>query len=387
VSLSGKRVLLTGATGLIGNRLVEVLGRTPNVEIRALVHQFMNASRIARFPVAMFGGSLMDRDAVAAAMDGSDVVFHLAFGARGSDEERWQATVEGTRIVCEEALRQSVKRLVYTSTFSVYGQTADGDLTESADRKKSGDVYADSKLEAERLVLDYSRKRALPAIVLQPTIVYGPFSFWSRFPIQQLTQGIVVLPGGGHGLCNAVYVDDVVNALMLAATVGGQEGEDFLISGEEPCIWGDYYNGYAQMLPEGELDSGEADEKIAKMAKRSLKGRHGFMKLAGRAIRSQRVRRELQALPLVGAAYRGLKHAVPNATWNRWRDYLSAPSNGGDGTRRRLYPMPQHLGLLQSKTSVRIDKAVERLGYHPRTNLTMGLQKTEQWARWYGLVT
>lgn len=387
MSLAGKQVLVTGATGFIGNRLVEALGGMPGVGIRALVHQFMNASRIARFPVAMFGGSVLDHEAVSAAMEGVDVVFHLAYGARGSTAERRRNTVDGTRVVCEEVLRRGVKRLVYTSTFSVYGATADGDLSERAPRKRSGDVYADSKLAAENLVLDYSHRRELPAVILQPTVVYGPFSYWSRWPIDQLKDGTVVLPDTGNGFCNAVYVDDVVDALLLAAEVPGVEGEVFLISGEKPCTWLEYYRGYAGMLGRGGIDFEPADQMPTRTAA-TPGSASAILALLRRARKSARLRHEALSIPAVHAAYRGIKKALPTRTWARLHRLFTdrAASVAQATARPRCYPTRPHLALFRSKTHVRIDQAVEKLGYRSRTSLVTGLAKTAQWARWFGLL-
>ena len=379
-------MLITGATGFIGNRLVEMLGQSPNTEVRALVHQFMNASRIARFPIKMFGGSLLDRDAVAAAMNDVHVVFHLAYGTHGTAEERRRTTIEGTRIVCEEALRVGVQRFVYTSTFSVYGQEVEGDLTKSAVRQMSGDAYADSKLETETLVLEFCRTKGLPAVILQPTIVYGPFSFWSRWPIEQLTKGIVVLPDQGHGFCNAVYVDDVVNALLLAGSVRGQEGEVFLISGEKPSDWNTYYRAYASMLSDVRLEF-EPSKQIARVLHQSRDRPASVSRLLGRAFRSPRVRRELRALPLVDATYRVVRRITPQSIWEKKMSSHEADSGTRPETaQRRLYPLPSHIALFQSGAHVQIDKAVEKLGYRPQTDLRTGLGKTELWARWFGLV-
>ena len=77
--------------------------------------------------------------------------------------------------------------------------------------------------------------------VLQPTVVYGPFGVtWTVRPLEQLQDGGLLLINGGTGVCNAVYVDDVVDAMVRASTAPSAHGEAFLISGADAAaarIW------------------------------------------------------------------------------------------------------------------------------------------------------
>src|SRR5436305_15155746 len=111
----------------------------------------------------------------------------------------------------------------------VYGQTTDGDLDETAPRRRFGNAYSDSKLEAEQIALS----SGLPVAVLQPTAVYGPYGgVWTEAVIRALKAGRQILVNGGDGLGNAVYVDDLVSAMLLAAVKVGVVREPFLISAE-----------------------------------------------------------------------------------------------------------------------------------------------------------
>ena len=89
----------------------------------------------------------------------------------------------------------------------------------------------------------------MPVAVVQPTVVYGPFSLpWTIGPLGALKSSRVVLANGGDGMCNAVYVDDVVAALLLAASRPEAVGQVFLISAESPITWKDFYAAYEDML-------------------------------------------------------------------------------------------------------------------------------------------
>src|SRR6185503_3635447 len=100
-------------------------------------------------------GDIASPDAVDQAVAGCDVVFHCAYDGRVDETARRAATAASTRHVLDAALRHHVKRVVFVSTISVYGDTPDGDLDESAPRRYSGAAYNDSKLDAETLALEY----------------------------------------------------------------------------------------------------------------------------------------------------------------------------------------------------------------------------------------
>jgi nucleoside-diphosphate-sugar epimerase len=92
--------------------------------------------------------------------------------------------------------------------------------------------------------------RGLAVVVIQPTVIYGPHGpRWTVSALERLAREPGLLPSGaGHGICNAVYVDDVVSALLLAAAVPGAAGGRFIVSGPAPVSWGDFYDRYRDML-------------------------------------------------------------------------------------------------------------------------------------------
>lgn len=217
--LGGKRALVTGGSGFIGGRLVEALVRKHDVQVRALVRNFMKAPRLARYEVEMVAGDASVEADVVRAAEGCDVIFHCAYGNSGDQEAQRQGTLGSTRYVLDAALKNGA-RVVNVSTVAVYGATADGDLTEESPRPGGGDVYSDSKLEAEQLCKQYAQQHGLAASTVQPTVVYGPFGpAWTLRILGDLDNWRVILVDDGQGLCNAVYVDDVVQAMLLASTL------------------------------------------------------------------------------------------------------------------------------------------------------------------------
>ncbi|HET9228215.1 MAG TPA: NAD(P)-dependent oxidoreductase [Thermoanaerobaculia bacterium] len=386
------KVLVTGASGFIGGRLVERLVLHHGADVRVLVRNPASAARLARFPLDFQLGDVTNTADLEKAVQGRDLVFHCAYGTTGSQKRRAWVNRIGTERTLEAAHRAGVKRVVYLSTLMVYGQTADGDLDETAARRRFGNAYSDSKLDAEKVALQYSSSGRVPVTVLQPTAVYGPFGgVWTVQPLAALKTGRMILVNGGDGLANAVYVDDLVTAMLLAAEKDAAVGEAFLISGPEAVTWKELYGRFARMLGEGERTvSMTADEALAHYKRhqketsrlhqeflRTFKGDRGFR---DRLMAT----RELMALRELASS------VLPEGLQDRIKGKMSGgggrpapPSDKG----LPIHPLtPQMIGFFAAKTRVRIDKARRLLGYEPAFSLERGMELTEQWARWANLL-
>jgi nucleoside-diphosphate-sugar epimerase len=387
---SGKTVLVTGGTGFIGGRLVEKLVLEHRARVRVLVRNFAHAARIARLPIEMLPGDLGDAAAVRAAARGCEVVFHCAYDFAAAKDHQRHVAIESTRNVGEAALEFGLARMVHVSTFSVYAPMPNTDLTEDSPWPKCKDSYVLAKREAERLVRQLRRTQSLPVVIVQPTLVYGPFSpHWTVAPIQRLTTGLVPLLNHGDGYCNAVYVDDVVDAMILAAICPGIDGETFLISGEKPVTWKDFYGAFENRL--GICGTVEVvEEELIKTIK-ARRGQHGTLPQLLNLVRHPEVLSQLVTLPIVQNPLKILKNHLSDKSWESLKSRVLRDDSRNHQQRERPskslhIPDEMLLALYTTQTRVRIDKAKKRLGYTPEFDFERGMDLTARFIRWANLV-
>jgi nucleoside-diphosphate-sugar epimerase len=255
VSYANKKVLVTGATGFIGGRLAERLVFEHGGEVRALVRDWRKAVWLSRLPVTIVEGDVTDRPSLDRAMAGCDVVFHCV-GVGGNETTCRAVNVQGTANVLEAALTAGVKQVVYLSSHAVLGPNPPANAGDHTPMVRTGSAYGDSKVDAEEVVAAFTARHTLPVVILRPTFVWGPRSEWfTVYPIQQIKGRAWQLVNRGRGTCHAVYVDNLVTAMLLAGEKPQAAGEAFLITDDQPWTWGDFFLSYARMLGKRSLPS------------------------------------------------------------------------------------------------------------------------------------
>lgn len=401
MSLRDKIILVTGASGFIGGRLVEKLILQHGARVRALVRNYRTAINLGRFDLDLVCADITDRDAVCKAAEGCDVVFHCAYGSSGTNEEQRAATVEGTQNICDAARSAGVSRLVYLSTLSVYGDLTGATLHETAARQRTGDLYTDTKIDAEEIVVKANLEHGLPTVILQPTVVYGPFGgWWTAGQIGLMKSGQLALPKGVEGICNAVYVDDVVDACIKSAGHPDAVGETFLVSGPEPVTWTEYYGKLDSMLDCGSIVHLSASEmeqhQSASKEPRTLIG-WSFQALLGRPDIIQRIIDSWFGLPyktVVRLAPKGMidgatkKTLLADQTGSTKRQTALDSENPVVSEDERPVIVPNAAGMRQltSTTRVSIQKLRTVLSFEPQFGLDRGMRLTGLWAKWAGLL-
>jgi nucleoside-diphosphate-sugar epimerase len=211
--------LITGASGFVGGHLVEA-GVRRGSSVRALVRPGKDAAWLERQGVTVCRGDLTDPASVRAALQGVEVVFHCAakVGDWGPVEDYRTVNVEGLRGLLEACRGAALRRFVHFSSLGVYAARHHHGTDESEPLPTTHmDGYTQTKVEAERLALDYQREHGVPVVVLRPGFIYGPRDR-TVLPelLANLRQGKVRYLGGGGRAMNTIYVGNLVEAAFLA---------------------------------------------------------------------------------------------------------------------------------------------------------------------------
>jgi dihydroflavonol-4-reductase len=226
--------LVIGANGFLGSHVTRQLVADGH-EVRVMVRPNAMTVGIDDLPVQRFLGDIWDNDTLREAMSGVDDVYYCVVDARGwlrDPAPLFRTNVEGTRNVLEIAKHAGLHRFVYTSSYVTVGRRRGRVASEDDIIDDRGlTPYVRSRVQAENLVLDYSREHGLPAVAMCVSTTYGSGD-WGRTPHGALIAGAAFgkLPFVMRGIeLEAVGVDDAARAMILAAE-RGRVGQRYLIS-------------------------------------------------------------------------------------------------------------------------------------------------------------
>jgi len=251
MSWRGRTVLVTGADGFIGSHLTERLV-AEGARVRALV--WYNAfgrwgwldDSPARDSVEVVAGDVTDAEFVRHAVDGREVVFHLAAliaipYSYHAPRSYLRTNAEGTLNVLQAARDLGAARVVHTSTSEVYG-TARAVPIDEGHPLQGQSPYAASKIAADKLAEAYHLSFGLPVVTIRPFNTFGPRqSARAVIPtiISQALRGQTVRLGNLHPTRDLTYVGDTVEGFLRGGAVEGVEGRTFnLGTGQEISIGG-----------------------------------------------------------------------------------------------------------------------------------------------------
>jgi dihydroflavonol-4-reductase len=228
--------MVTGATGFTGGHLAAMLAARGD-EVRALVRPAsrarFEASRLPAAGVRAVEGDLTDAAAVRRACEGVEVVSHIAATYReaGQPDSAYRAiNVDGTRHVLEGARAAGARRVVHCSTGGVHGHVAHPPANEDAPFNP-GDVYQETKLEAEQLAREFGRATGFDVVVARPIGIYGPGDTRFLKMFRGIARGRFPLIGSGQVFYHLTFINDLVEGFRLCGTVPAAAGRTYILAG------------------------------------------------------------------------------------------------------------------------------------------------------------
>jgi nucleoside-diphosphate-sugar epimerase len=231
---------VTGATGFVGGA-VALRFISENCTVRALVRKASGTAALTAAGCKLCYGDITDAASVREAMQGVDGVVHCAAFASdwGPRETFEQVNIEGSRHIFDAALESGEKRVVHFSTSDVFGVYTDGRVIDDTfPLKGTGFPYSDTKAEADRMALAYAQERGLPVAVIRPMWVYGPGDR-TFFPelIHAMRTHQMVFFGSSRNTIPLCYIDNLVDAVVLALTHDRAVGQGYLVGDGAVITW------------------------------------------------------------------------------------------------------------------------------------------------------
>jgi nucleoside-diphosphate-sugar epimerase len=326
------RILVTGGTGFTGKALVRRLLDEGHEVVALDYKEGHKTQELREWGAEVVLGSVTDPGAVARAIEGAEVVHHLAAAFRETDRPPSyydEVNVGGTRNVLQAALERGVRKVVYCSTCGVHGNVDHPPGGEDAPIQPA-DYYQRTKYEGEVVAMEYARK-GLPVAVLRPAAIYGPGDperFYLIF--RRVAKGTFPMFGDGRTFYHPLYIDNLVDAFVLAMAEGKGDGRAYLI----------------------------ADEQFLEI--------EDLVRRVGKALNVDVKIPHYPVWPVVAVG-----HVVEKAC----RPFGINPPI-----------FPRRVDWYRQNRAFKIDRAKQDLGYQPRVGIDEGLRKTAEWYRGEGLL-
>jgi nucleoside-diphosphate-sugar epimerase len=225
------RVLVTGATGFTGGHLARALaGR--GYAVRALARR-PEASRLGEAGVDLVPGDLEDRASLDRALQGVDVVYHIAaiYRQAGLPDAKYRAVnAMAVRSIIEAAAGARVRRVVHCSTVGVHGDIEHPPANEDAPLRP-GDVYQETNVEGEAEARAAAKDTGIEVVIARPTGIYGPGDRRLLKLFRGVARGRFVILGSGRIYYHLTYIDDLVEGFRLCGEVPAAAGRTYILAG------------------------------------------------------------------------------------------------------------------------------------------------------------
>lgn len=225
------QVLVTGATGFTGGRLAVELAKRGN-KVRAMVRKGSDTSFLTGHDIEFFEGDITDQDAVDRAVQGCEKVYHIAacFRTAGHPDSYYHdVNYTGAQYVLDAAKKHGCERVAHCSTIGVHGSVKDVPSDETAPYAPC-DIYQRTKLEGEKLAMD-RQKQGQPVSIFRPAGIYGPGDMRLLKLFKTIHTGRFRMVGPGTVNFHMVYIDDLVDGIILCGEKQEALGDTFILCG------------------------------------------------------------------------------------------------------------------------------------------------------------
>jgi nucleoside-diphosphate-sugar epimerase len=248
------KILVTGASGFLGSRLIEVLAQK-GYPVRTLVRKLSNTKKLKTCGVEIFFGDVADLESLHPAFNNIDIVVHAAADTAGNEREGEWSTIRGTENILQQCRQAGVRKLIYISSCAVYdvaGIKKGAVVSEKAPLERFPEqrgFYSWSKLKADQIVAEAIAKGSLPIISLRPGTIWGPggeiFTPMMGFSIGNKLFAVI---GNGKFVLPFVYIDNLVEAIVRGIENNDRAGGIYNVVDSERITKRDYMNKLVRKL-------------------------------------------------------------------------------------------------------------------------------------------
>ena len=320
-----RRVFITGANGFIGRALAR--------RYRDYGAEVCGVDMSADPAWNVVAGDVRDVDRWRRHLDGADLVIHTAAVVSMVAPMRaaWEVNCHGTRRLLTACREGGTTRFVQLSSVAAFGFDFPDGVDESWPLITNGNSYTDTKITGVHTILAAHAGGELDCTIIRPGDVYGPASrAWVVVPVQMMTSRQFILPDRGRGIFSPIYIDDLVDGVVLAAGLQQGAGQVFTLAHGKGVTCAEFFGHHWRWL-----------------------GRKGSIPSLPKSV-------------AIGLAEAGAKLAR----------LAGKSTEMGRGS----------IGLLSRRGTYSIEKARRLLGFEPKVDLAEGMRRSEAWARSSGLV-